>query len=224
MGQRTPASVRFYGLQPHWDIWASEVKSQGLRGIDFVLHLQGQVYPIHTALLGAHSVYTALAAASAAFEAGLPFQEIVAGLEQAQPNLRLVPSPGINGSTIIDDSYNASPASNIAALDLLGQMEGRKIAVLGDMLELGSYEVVGHQQVGRRVAKVVDILITVGERSKVIAATAKSVGSQQVLTCESNQEAIDLMRTLLRPGDYVLIKGSRGMTMEQIVEQVREEL
>jgi UDP-N-acetylmuramoyl-tripeptide--D-alanyl-D-alanine ligase len=149
----------------------------------------------------------------------LSWAEIVAGLRDQSVQLRLVAVPGPRGSTILDDSYNASPASSIAALNLLHELSGRKLAVLGDMYELGSYEEEGHRMVGRRVRDVVDLLIAVGSLSRIIAEEAIAAGmpAESVHLATTNSEAIGLLRTLIKSGDVLLVKGSRGAQMEEIV-------
>jgi UDP-N-acetylmuramoyl-tripeptide--D-alanyl-D-alanine ligase len=133
---------------------------------------------------------------------------------------------GIHGSTVIDDTYNASPASTIAALNLLADIQpaegGRRIAVLGDMLELGSYETEGHKIVGRRAADVVDILLTVGELGASIGEEARSSGlaPSNVHILATHQEAVALLRRLVRSGDLVLVKGSRAVGMDSIVAEI----
>jgi UDP-N-acetylmuramoyl-tripeptide--D-alanyl-D-alanine ligase len=130
-----------------------------------------------------------------------------------------VAAPGPQGSTILDDTYNASPASTIAALNLLDELEGRKIAVLGDMLELGDYEEEGHQKVGMRALEVADVLIAVGPRGRIIgeAALRWGMSSEQVHIIERNAEAIALLEKMVTGDDVVLVKGSRAMKMEVIV-------
>jgi UDP-N-acetylmuramoyl-tripeptide--D-alanyl-D-alanine ligase len=166
MGDVTRARKVFYGLGPDNDLRATNVVSKGLQGVDFVL--EGRLATndrrrtanvvgrrssvvgrrsVHLPLLGSHSVYTALAAAGAAFAAGMTWDEITEALEGLSAQVRLVVVPGWNGSTIIDDAYNAAPDSTIAALNLLAEMPGGKVAVLGDMLELGSYTEEGHLRV-----------------------------------------------------------------------------
>jgi UDP-N-acetylmuramoyl-tripeptide--D-alanyl-D-alanine ligase len=170
-------------------------------------------------MLGRHSVHTALAAAAVGLVEGQPWDEIIEGLRGAS-QLRLVVVPGLRGSTILDDSYNASPTSTIAALNLVEELDGRRIAVLGDMLELGAYEEEGHQKVGRRVLDVAAILITVGERGRLIAEASLSWGMdpERVIMEENNEGAIHRLREIVAPGDIILVKGSRGMGMEEIVE------
>ena len=120
---------------------------------------------------------------------------------------------------MLDDTYNSSPESALAALNLLDEMSGRKVAVLGDMLELGPYEKQGHEMVGDRAAEVCDELVAVGELAKMIADSASQAGmlASAVLWMPTVPEAIEVLRKELREGDVVLIKGSRGMHMERIV-------
>jgi UDP-N-acetylmuramoyl-tripeptide--D-alanyl-D-alanine ligase len=121
---------------------------------------------------------------------------------------------------LLDDTYNSSPESAIAALDLLDELDGRKIAVLGDMLELGPHELEGHQRVAHRAVDVVSILVTVGERGALIGEHARCLGmpAARVLQTGDNEAAIAYLSRTLQAGDKVLIKGSRGMAMEQIVQ------
>ncbi|HXV99384.1 MAG TPA: UDP-N-acetylmuramoyl-tripeptide--D-alanyl-D-alanine ligase [Anaerolineae bacterium] len=222
MAQQTGARVLTYGLSPEADLWASEVESAGLEGIRFVFHHQDQTIHARIPLLGRHSVHTALRAALVGLVEGLDWEEIITGL-QSLPNtaqLRLVAVLGPNGSTVLDDTYNASPASTIAALNLLDDLAGaRKIAVLGDMLELGSFEEEGHRKVGCRAADVVDLLIVIGARAKWIAAEARACGLDpaSVLELADNQAAIAYLEQILEPEDIALIKGSNSQRLDEIV-------
>jgi len=128
---------------------------------------------------------------------------------------------GVNGSTIIDDSYNASPASTIAALDFLEEMDGRRIAVLGDMLELGSYEEEAHRQVGRRAAEAANVLLVLGHRSRWIGEEAEARGMTWVEYFTSLEEVSERLGDILSDDDYVLVKGSRGMAMDGIVQRIK---
>jgi UDP-N-acetylmuramoyl-tripeptide--D-alanyl-D-alanine ligase len=124
-----------------------------------------------------------------------------------------------NGALLLDDTYNASPQSMMAALNLLDELTGRKVAVLGDMLELGPYEQIGHQKIGLRVAEVADALITVGELGRIMAKAARSAGlsEDQVITLENSDQAIAYLQDHLQADDIVLVKGSHGMRMDRIV-------
>jgi UDP-N-acetylmuramoyl-tripeptide--D-alanyl-D-alanine ligase len=150
---------------------------------------------------------------------GLSWQEIVNGLRLGHTQLRLVAVRAESGALILDDTYNASPESTLAALNLLDELDGYKIAVLGDMLELGPYERQGHEMVGVRAAEVVNELITVGERARMIAEAARQAGleARAITVLDDSQQAIAYLRPRLKEKDVVLIKGSRGMRMERIV-------
>jgi UDP-N-acetylmuramoyl-tripeptide--D-alanyl-D-alanine ligase len=123
---------------------------------------------------------------------------------------------------ILDDTYNAAPPSVIAALNLLEDLDGRKVAVLGDMLELGSYEEEGHRLVGARAAEVADMLITVGERARWIAEEAVLAGMEasRVETVADAAQALDLLRSRLQAEDVVLVKASRGIQLDLIVSEL----
>jgi UDP-N-acetylmuramoyl-tripeptide--D-alanyl-D-alanine ligase len=219
MASLTQARVLYYGLDPRADLWADEIHSEGLHGVHFQLHYQGEAMHVHVGLLGRHSVHTALRAAAVGLVEEMMWDHILEGLQERQAQLRLVAVPGPNGSTILDDTYNASPESTIAALNLLSELEGRKIAVLGDMLELGAHEEEGHRKVGLRVMDVAALLVTVGERGAIVADEARRNGmpAERVRACASNDEAIEYLKTAIQPEDMILVKGSRGLHMEDIV-------
>jgi UDP-N-acetylmuramoyl-tripeptide--D-alanyl-D-alanine ligase len=224
MADKTQARVFFYGLDPNADLWADGVESLGLEGIRFRLHYHGEILHLRVPLLGRHSVHTALRAAAVGLVDSLTWQEIVNGLRSGNAQLRLVTARAQSGALILDDTYNASPQSTLAALNLLEELEGRKVAVLGDMLELGQYEARGHEMVGVRVAEIADALVTVGERGHMIASAAIQSGlSQEVVTeLDSVEEAISFLQARLGSGDVVLIKGSHGMRMDRIVSALEE--
>jgi UDP-N-acetylmuramoyl-tripeptide--D-alanyl-D-alanine ligase len=225
MAALTPARVFTYGLTPEADLWADKIQSEGLDGIRFRLHHGPISIYARVPLLGRHSIQTALAAAAVGLVEGLSWPEIVAGLRHQPMQLRLLAVPGPAGSTLLDDTYNSSPASCIAALNLLGDLEpeggqpGRRIAVLGDMYELGSHTEEGHRMVGRRAADVADLLVTVGDLGRTIGQEALATGmaAESIHSVDGNQAAIDLLFSRIEPADIVLIKGSRGLRMEEIV-------
>ena len=162
MAELTVARVFFYGLNPASDLWADEVEGLGLEGIRFRLHYQQETLHVHVPMIGQHSVHTALRAAAVGLVDGLTWQEILDGLHQGHTQLRLTAVRTEGGALLLDDTYNASPESMLAALNLLAELGGHKVAVLGDMLELGQYEMQGHEMVGVRAAEVADTLVTVG--------------------------------------------------------------
>lgn len=226
MAALTVARAITYGYGDACDLRASAVTDHGLAGLSFTLTWTGESVCLdHAPLLGVHSVYTALAAAAAALAVGLMLGEVAAGLRQAHAATRLVLTPAINGATIIDDSYNSAPASALAALGILAQTPaGRRLAVLGDMLELGSYEVEGHRLVGREVARVADGLLTIGPRARLIAAEAQAHGlaAERIRQFDRKDEITQVLSEELREGDAVLIKGSRGLALEDVVAALRE--
>jgi len=221
MATATEARILTYGLSPNADLWADRIEGLGLRGIRFRLHYEGETVHVKLPLLGRHSVHTALRATAVGLVEGLSWEEIVVGLRSVEPSaqLRLYAVEGPQGATILDDTYNASPASTIAALNLLKELKGRRIAVLGDMLELGHYEQEGHEKVGMRALEVADVLVTVGDLGRIIGETAVRWGMSQnrVHTVGSNDGAIDLLESIVKEGDVILVKGSRALKMEEIV-------
>jgi UDP-N-acetylmuramoyl-tripeptide--D-alanyl-D-alanine ligase len=223
MATHTSARVFTYGLDKRADLWASNINSMGLDGIRFTLHHRDANQPtalsVRVPLLGRHSVHTALRAAAVGLVENMPWEEIVAGLSANTAQLRLVAIPGPNDSIMIDDTYNSSPDSALAALNLLQDLDGRRIAVLGDMLELGQAEEAAHRLIGRRAADVADLLVTVGPRGRLIGQEALAVGMPRdhVFLVNDTPEAISLLGEITRTGDFVLVKGSLGMGMARIV-------
>ena len=136
MEEKTKARVFFYGLSPEANLWADNVVGLGLEGIRFRLHYQGETLYVRIPLIGHHSVHTALRAAAVGLVEEMNWQEILEGLNQGHTQLRLAAVRSQTGALLLDDTYNASPESMLAALNLLSELGGRKIAVLGDMLQL----------------------------------------------------------------------------------------
>jgi UDP-N-acetylmuramoyl-tripeptide--D-alanyl-D-alanine ligase len=219
MAEMTPAKVFFYGLDPEADLWADEVEGLGLEGIRFRMHYQTEALHVHVPMIGQHSVHTALRAAAVGLMDGLTWQEILDGLRMGHAQLRLTAVRTEAGALLLDDTYNASPESVLAALNLLAQLDGHKVAVLGDMLELGQYEKQGHEIVGVRAAEIADALVTVGPLGHVIAGAARQAGMnrENIKELENTEEAITHLRDALTERDVVLVKGSHGIHMERIV-------
>ncbi len=218
MEERTNARVFFYGLSSEADLWADQIEGLGLDGIRFRLHYQGETVHARVPMIGRHSVHTALRAAAVGLNDGLTWQEIFEGLAQGHAQLRLVAVRSKTGSLILDDTYNASPESMLAAINLLDEMDGRKIAVLGDMLELGPYEKQGHELVGMRAAQVAKTLLTLGPRAHMIAEAARRAGmkASSILEFDELEPIVDWLSKNLTANDAVLIKGSHGLRMDRI--------
>ncbi len=219
MKSRTKARVFYYGLDSGADLWADGVQSMGLDGIRFRMHYKKETLHLHVPMIGHHSVETALRAASVGLMEGLTWDEIVHGLQENQAQLRLVAVRTESGALILDDTYNAEPESTLAALNLLGDLQGHRVAVLGDMLELGQYEHAGHEKVGVRAAEVADVLITLGVRAHIIAEAAYKAGMSKsaIHEYEESGPIVDWLKQNLTANDVVLMKGSHGLRMDKIV-------
>lgn len=219
MAAHTEADVFTYGLDSRADLWAGEIESMGLDGVRFTLHHGRTQMRVHVPLLGRHSVHTALRATAVGLVEGLQWEEILRGLQDEEAELRVITATGPHDTLLLDDTYNASPASVIAALNLLKDLEGRRIAVLGDMLELGEAEAESHRLVGRRACLVADILVTVGLRARLIAEAAREAGMnpEQVFSVREPDEATVIIESVLSEGDVILIKGSRGVKLDRVV-------
>ncbi len=231
------APVMTYGLTPHADVWADDIASYGLDGIEFTVHQGQEVLPMHVPLLGRHSVHTALGAALVARHAGLDWAEILEGFLIPSPQLRLAVVDGPFGSLVLDDTYNASLESTLAALNLLEEVNGGsgngtsngnstlphqkppRVAVLGDMLELGETEMEAHREVGCRAGVVAQYVVCVGERARWIAEEAIACGASpdHVWHVADNASALAVLHELLHERSIILVKGSRGMSMDEIV-------
>jgi len=218
MEEKTRGKVFFYGLSPEADLWADQIEGLGLEGIRFRMHYGKETLHMRVPMIGRHSIHTALRAASVGLNDGLNWQEIITGLSHGRNQLRLVTGRTENGALILDDTYNAAPESMLAALNLLGELDGRRIAVLGDMLELGPYERQGHEMVGLRAAQVANVLITLGSRAHIIAEAARRAGLKpaNILEFEEVDPIVDWLKKNLTSKDSVLLKGSHGLRMDRI--------
>jgi UDP-N-acetylmuramoyl-tripeptide--D-alanyl-D-alanine ligase len=218
MEEKTKARVFFYGLSPEATLWADNVVGLGLEGIRFRLHYRSETLHVKIPVIGRHSVHTALRAAAVGLVDDMNWQEILEGLSQGHTQLRLAAVRSQNGALLLDDTYNASPESMLAALNLLDELDGRKVAVLGDMLELGPYERGGHEMVGLRAAQVVSVLLTLGQRAHMIADAARRAGMKKnsILEFDEFDSLVDWLTNNLTPNDAVLIKGSHGLRMDRI--------
>lgn len=224
---------------------ATEVTPRGLAGVTFTVQAEGRALTVGSGIPGAHTVHALLYAAAVGRSLGMEWEAIEAALRAARVSSRLRVaqlSPSLN---LIDDRYNASPLSMHAALDVLRESPGVRIAVLGDMLELGPDERAAHVEVGRYAAGSLDWLITRGSLARDIAEGARRTGlpADRIVSVQTNMEAVDALRRLLtRAADpsaafttigrrrghegpapvpaTVLVKGSRGMRMEEIVQAI----
>lgn len=213
-----------YGLEEGADYRAGNINSSGEGGIDFELTVEGRSYDVHLPVPGVHNVNNALAAVAAGRELNVPMEDIIEGIVGYKPGKMRLDIISVNGLKIINDTYNASPQSMKAALDVLEEigMTGCRIAVLGDMLEMGDWAREAHAEVGRYAAgKRLSRLITVGPNAAYIGGGAIEAGfpEEAVSIFSSNKEAARFIEKIVQNGDTILIKGSRGMKMEELANR-----
>jgi len=217
-----------YGIECPAEVMAKEIKLKGAEGTSFTLILEHEVMEIHLRLLGRHFVPNALSAMAVACLFGVEVNQAKEALEHFQPfpmRMEVIPLKG--GKTLINDTYNANPYSMELALETLVEAkgEGKAIAVLGDMLELGNFTREAHEQLGEKVSKLsIDFLLALGEEAPVVVESAIRHGfpAERGRVVESHSEAISLVRKMIQNGDWILVKGSRRMAMEKIVEGLQD--
>jgi len=232
MREKTKAKVYTYGFGDGAMIRASDLNvrtdEKGFPiGLNLKIHNEESFVPVNLdGALGKSQGYAATAAAAVGMIFGVNLIEISSALsEYHSPKGRLKILKGIKNSVVIDDTYNASPASMRLALETLHDLSGqRKIVVLGDMLELGEHTIKAHQNIGTFAATFADILICVGSRAKFIAeAASNQMIKENIFTFETSQEAKEKVEQIIREHDLTLVKGSQGMRMEKIVEEIMAE-
>lgn len=221
--RRCYGKVFYYGLNPKFDIYARDLRQEGT-GNRFTVVVGSTEFEVKLPLPGLHNVHNALAAAGAGFLLGLKPAEIVSGLTRVNLSGMRMEIMDREKFTIINDAYNANPDSTCAAIQSLAEVAGggrRPVAVLGDMLELGTGAVEGHRRVGAAAVQYgVELLVCVGELSRETAAGALKAGSSanNVIHCKDKKEALAVLQREIEEGDVILVKGSRGMRMEDIVK------
>ncbi|MBP9822310.1 MAG: UDP-N-acetylmuramoyl-tripeptide--D-alanyl-D-alanine ligase [Candidatus Pacebacteria bacterium] len=229
MKDKTKARVVTYGFETGANIRASDIEyttnEEGRPvGVTFKLNGSGHFVPVRIeGSLGKSQAWSSAAAAAVGGVLGMNLVQVSEALNTYHgPKGRLKIIHGINNSNIIDDTYNASPASTRLALETIRDLPAlRKIAVLGDMLELGEYSEKSHSDIGIFVSGVADILVCVGSRSKAIAESAGlKLADENIYIFENSDEAKSKVKELIREHDLVLVKGSQGMRMEKIVEAI----
>ncbi len=244
MKEKSKAQVVTFGFSPPAggsgpDIWASDVSyfatddGKNIGGLSFKINQKSGFLPVRiNNLIGRHQLYGILAAAAVGLHFGLNLVDISTLLENIElPHGRMNLVRGVKNSIVIDDTYNASPLSTRAALETLKDFAEakkaiepgtfRKIAALGDMRELGKYQIGAHRAIGDLAAERADILITVGAVAKFIAdSAANQMPKENILSFDTSDEAKIKVQEIIREGDIVLVKGSRAMRMEKIVEEI----
>lgn len=226
LSERAPAPVTWYGMGDTVDVRASDVSVDELGRPSFTIAASGEEARVSLPLPGRHHAYTAAAAAAAALHLGVTLADVASRLGEVHvSDMRMQLFVAANGVTVINDAYNASPTSMRAAVTTLADMSvpGARVAVLGDMAELGSLTELAHFRIGEEVAHSgIEALVTVGPRAQRIAegALAAGMSPEWVRPCATVEEASEVLDDLLGGGDVVLVKGSRSMGLEQVVGRI----
>ena len=226
LAARSVASVTWYGLGPGVDVRADEIEVDDAGRPTLTLRTCDGSVRFKLPVPGRHNAYTAAAAASVALHLGVSLERIAEGLAAVRTSdMRMEVFTAANGVTVVNDAYNASPTSMRAAVATLADMStgGLRVAVLGDMAELGSLTELAHFRLGEQVAAAgIDVLVTVGERARRIAEAARAAGmaASSVRECATAEEATEVLDDLLAADDLVLVKASRVMNLERVVEGI----
>jgi UDP-N-acetylmuramoyl-tripeptide--D-alanyl-D-alanine ligase len=219
-----------FGINEEADVRAEDIGQPSARGVRFSLRMGEMKRPVGLAAFGRHNVYNALAAATLAVILGVEVERIVAGLEKFQPFPGRGKVIALNRNVrILDDSYNANPDSLNATLSAFAEMKGknRGLLVLGDMLELGPGSTEAHREAGERIGEMKGAhLFLLGAQAKHLAEGAIGAGieAKNVRVARNHQEALEGLGQILEEGDWILVKGSRRMRMERIIEGLVESL
>lgn len=228
LGNAYPGNKIRFGMQNDCDVQFGRLMSEGLDKTDMTFYVKGREYAMRLPVPGVHNVMNALSAIAVGVALKIQVTMMITGIEHfTAMKMRMERIQLLNGVQLINDCYNANPSSMFAALRTIGSAKraGRFIAVLGDMLELGDSAIEKHRELGVNAAKFgVSKLFTVGNHAKDVETGAFSNGLKSVVV---EKDVESLKKTILnevKTGDIVLVKGSRGMKMEQVVEYLKNEI
>ena len=214
----------FFGMDPEFPVYADEIRSLGLKGMSCRIHLMGDVFDVTVPMPGRHMIYNALAAAAVGRTYGLTNEEIRRGIESLEPisgRFRMIDTEKL---LIVDDCYNANPMSMKASLDVLQDGLGRRVAILGDMGELGTNEIALHEEVGVHAAQCrIDVCICVGTLCRNMAEAAKKENPELTVIYEEDRESLLAhLESYVQTGDTVLVKASHFMKFEEVVAALQK--
>ena len=218
LAPRTRARVVLFGEGADAELRATDVRAGALEPLQFTATYRGERADVTVPLPGRHVVVAALAALGSAHALGVPLDEAavaLATLEQPRHRMEIRRAPRL---VVIDDSYNASPAAVLAALAVLRDVRGRRVAVIGDMLELGAMSADAHEEVGREAARSADVLIGVGELARTSVEAAKRAGIGEAHVVADGAEALVLLKRVQRPDDTILVKGSHSLALDRLAD------
>ncbi len=218
MADRCKGKVVGYGIESNAPIRADRIAASE-KGIHFTCHSFDQVFDVNVPVIGLHNVYNALAAVAVGRVVGLSEHQVTKGLAEYKGVPMREEIIRMGNYTFINDAYNANPASMVTSIHTLAHLtKGRKIAVLGGMLELGDWAQKEHEAIGTEIAKEhIDVLIAMGELAGYIASAAKAAGMEDVYTASDHAGVADILTDIIKPGDTILLKASRGFAMEKIL-------
>jgi UDP-N-acetylmuramyl pentapeptide synthase len=197
---------------------ATDVIARGIDGLRFVAHDGARSVEVRLPLPGRHLVASALAALGAATALGVPLDEAATALSAMEAPAHRMNVRRTAEYVVIDDSYNASPAAVTAALAVLGSVPTRRVAVIGDMLELGALSADAHEAAGREAAKQTDVLVGVGELARTMVGAARGAGLRDTHQVADRAEALMVVRRIVRRGDTILVKGSHSLALDQLAD------
>lgn len=210
-----------FGMNKQNAIWADHIENRGLLGSCADIHMGDEVVHAIIPLPGEHMIYNAMAAAAVALQFGMSKEEIAAGISYVEAVAGRSHLVEAGDKVIIDDCYNANPVSMKAAIDLLATAPGRKVAILGDMFELGENEKAMHGEVGEYAAeKGIDLILCVGELSEAMYQEAAGNGGNAKYY-ETREALEEVLNEILQPGDTVLVKASHSMAFENLVKCIQ---
>lgn len=218
LAPRTNARVVLFGEAEDAALRATDVRQEGLGPLRLTVRYRGEHAEAVMPMPGRHFLVAGLAAIGAAVETGVPLDEAALALGTMEPPAHRMTVRSGGEVTVLDDSYNASPAAVEAALALLRGAPGRRVAVVGDMRELGSLSEAAHVDAGRDAARSADVLVGVGELAATLVRSARGAGMGEAYHAGDAAEAIVILRRVLRPGDTVLVKGSRVIGLDSVAD------
>lgn len=227
MATRAPARVVTYGLGAGNELRASGIVDRGLAGCAFTLEIGDRSWPVGTPMVGSHVPMLALSGLAVGHALGMTPDEMIPGLADRAAQVRVRFLPGPRGAILIDDTYNASPPSVLSSLGVLAAHPAvRRVAVLGEMRELGPESEAAHRLVGARAGEVADVIVTFGDAAAPLAEAAASIDGRSPRVAsfgaDRRDELAGFLLEELADGDVVLLKGSRGLRMEEIVQRLQD--
>lgn len=214
----------FFGVDNHQGVWADEIESKGLKGISCRIHAGEESFKVLIPIPGRHMVYNALAGTAVGLTYGMNMEEIKKGIESLQSLSGRFHIIETGNRTIVDDCYNANPVSMKASLDVLQDALGRRVAILGDMGELGKEEVEMHREVGvYAAARDIDKIICVGELAGDMAEAARlAAPTKDIVHFAEKESLLEALPEMIRDGDTILVKASHFMEFEKVVEMLKD--